>query len=108
MSITEEEVKAKGELASACMLQQSMATVTGVAVGLALGLRAKSVKPFLVTSFAGTAADLGYGSMYACRDMIEAHSAAKKAWIEEKAKTAEATAAKSSSPLPSSGDKNKG
>ena len=75
-----EEVRRKGEVSSACMLQQSMATVTGVGIGLALGLRAKSVKPFLLTSFLGTAADLGYGSLYACRELLEEFRECKTAF----------------------------
>ena len=85
-----EEVRAKGELASACMLQQSFATVIGVAVGLAIGLRTKSVKPFLLTSISGTAADLAVGSFYACRSELDDFNACRLAFERGKQANEEA------------------
>jgi hypothetical protein len=60
------ELKEKGISVSNCMLEQTMGTVVGVAAGLAIGLRTKSVKPLILTSFLGSTADLGYGYYNAC------------------------------------------
>jgi len=73
-----EEMKEKGMAVSNCMLEQTMGTVVGVAAGLAIGLRMKSVKPLILTSFMGSTADLGYGYYNACNAPIEEFLALKR------------------------------
>ena len=75
--ITKEALQEKGKVSSACMLQQSMFTVVGVGVGLALGLRSKNIKPFLLATFTGTVGDYSYGLLYACKDVIEDYQKCK-------------------------------
>ena len=64
-----------GEKLSACMLQQSMCTVVGVASGLAIALRTKNMKHFLVCTVLGTLSDFLYGGMIACTDIIDQYRA---------------------------------
>ena len=72
-----DDLKTKGMNLSNCMLEQSMGTVVGVAVGLAVGVTTKKVKPFILLSTAGTAADLGYGYFNACTELIDDYLLAK-------------------------------
>ena len=83
--VDEERFKAYGQALSNCMLEQTMGTVVGVAVGTALGLRTKSFKPLILTGFLGNAADLTYGYFNGCADMIEDYLIMKRA-RKEKAK----------------------
>jgi len=64
-----------GERLSACMLQQSMFTVVGVAAGMAISLRTKNTKYFILTSLMGTSADFLYGGMVECREIIDQYRA---------------------------------
>jgi len=74
-----DSLETKGMNVSNCMLEQSMGTVVGVAAGLAWGVSTKRIKPFVLLSTAGTAADLAYGYGVACTDLIDDYMAAKAA-----------------------------
>jgi len=63
--------KSKGQLVAACMLQQSMFTFAGVGIGLAVGLHRRNLRPFVVAVTVGTVADAVYGSLIACRPVID-------------------------------------
>ncbi len=69
----------KGIVVSNCMLEQTMGTVVGVASGLAWGVTTKRIKPFILLSTAGTAADLLFGYTHACTDVIDDYFKATKA-----------------------------
>ncbi len=77
---TKEMVSVKGKAVSACMLQNSMCFVTGLALGTALGVQKKSLRPFLGGVLLGTAGDILYGQMFECRELIDDYSKAKKAF----------------------------
>ena len=72
-------LQARGQLVSACMLQQSMFSFLCVGVGLALGLQRKTLRPFIYAVTAGTLADATYGYMFACREAIEDYNKCKAA-----------------------------
>jgi hypothetical protein len=78
-TVSDADFKAYGEAMSNCMLEQTMGTVVGVAVGTALGLKTKSLKPLFVTGFIGSTADLGYGYFNACADMCQDYLVMKRA-----------------------------
>jgi hypothetical protein len=63
--------KSKGRLVAACMLQQSMFTFVGVGIGLGLGLQRRNLRPFVIAVTLGTVADAVYGSLIACRPVID-------------------------------------
>ena len=75
--ITKELLQEKGTVSSACMLQQSMFTVVGVGAGLALALKMKNIRPFLLGAFGGTVGDYSYGLLYACKDVLEDYQRCK-------------------------------
>ena len=77
---TKEMVSVKGKAVSACMLQNSMCFVTGLALGTALGVQKKSLRPFLGGVLLGTAGDILYGQMFECRELIDDYTKAKKAF----------------------------
>ena len=64
-------IQSKGQLVAACMLQQSMFTFAGVGIGLALGLQRRNLRPFVIAVTAGTVADAVYGSLVACRPVLD-------------------------------------
>jgi len=68
--------KSKGQLVSACVLQQSMFTFAGVGVGLALGLQRRNLRPFVYCVTAGTLSDAIYAYMFVCRSVIADYQAA--------------------------------
>ena len=89
--ITKDTLQEKGKLSSACMLQQSMFTVVGVGAGLALALRTKNIKPFLLGAFGGTVGDYSYGLFYACKGVIEDYQKCKQDYdkiVKEEVKAA--------------------
>ena len=69
---------------SNCMLDQTMGTVVGVAAGLAIGLRRKSVTPLILTTILGSTADLGFGYYNACSGVIEDFLIMKQARDDKK------------------------
>jgi|TARA_B110000090_G_scaffold161286_1_gene177942 hypothetical protein len=79
--IDDPKVVRQGELLSACMLQQSMFTVVGVGIGLAVGLQRKNLRPFVAWSMMGTLGDMGYGYLHACRPIIEEYEECKKVFL---------------------------
>lgn len=64
-------LQSKGQLLTACMLQQSMFTFASVGVGLALGIQRRNLRPFVYCITAGTIADAFYGYTVACKDVIK-------------------------------------
>lgn len=79
-NITKEILSKKGELLSECMLGNSVCTVIGVASGTALGIRQKSLRPFVKLVTVGTLADLFYGYTGNCRALIDDFNHAKRSY----------------------------
>ncbi len=74
----EDEREKRGRIASDCMLGQMFFTAGGVGIGLALKLQRKSIVPFLIATSIGTTADLTYGYVNACKDVVQDYKAANK------------------------------
>lgn len=77
-------VQEKGKLVSDCMLQQMMFTVAGVGVGLALYVRTKSFRNFVIPATLGTIGDSINGYVGPCRTLIEDYNNAVKAVSNKK------------------------
>jgi hypothetical protein len=71
------DLKAKGADLSNCMLEQSAGTVGGVLIGSFLGVRQKSLRPFVAAVTLGTAGDFGYGYYNACLQLRKDYAALK-------------------------------
>jgi hypothetical protein len=78
--VTREQVRAKGQLVSDCMLEQYGGTVLGVGVGMLLGLRTKSLRPFVVAITLGTGADFANGYLGPCKTLIEDYREADRVY----------------------------
>jgi hypothetical protein len=80
MSIDEEKefVRQKGRLVSDCLLDQSMLTVVGLGMGLAIYMQTRKFPHFFVPVMLGTGGDIVVG-YYGCRPIIEDFKKAKRA-----------------------------
>ena len=71
MVLTKNDIVAKGGAVTTCMLDTSMFTVLGVGTGLALFLRTKVVRHFVIATAVGTCTDLFVGYYGTCRPLRE-------------------------------------
>jgi hypothetical protein len=58
-------------------MENSMFTVVGVGVGLAIGLQTKNLKLFILCSTFGTFGDVVYGYSFNCRPLIDDYNNCK-------------------------------
>lgn len=72
--------KQHGQAASNCMLEQYGGVTTGVGIGMLLGIRQRSMRPFIVGVTAGTLADLVMGYNGPCKEHFEKLNEAQKAY----------------------------
>lgn len=69
-----------------------MGTVVGVAAGLAIGIKTKSMKPLVGFGFMGSTADLAFGYFNACSDIIEDFITSKRDYdLKEKQRAVSAS-----------------
>lgn len=67
MVVTKEEVSSKGQLATSCMLDNSLYTVLSVGAGLAIFFRTKTKRHFVIAISVGTFADIVVGYYGTCK-----------------------------------------
>lgn len=79
IKIDKEVLKAKGLAVSDCMLEQWYGTAAGLLIGTPLGIRRKSLRPFVVAITAGTLADYLMGDAK-CRTLSRDFKEAKAAF----------------------------
>jgi len=73
------QIKVKGAEVGNCFLDQSMFFGVGLAVGSAVSLKFKSVRPFVYGVAAGTMGDAVYAYGSKCRDVMDELNACKQA-----------------------------
>jgi hypothetical protein len=62
--------KHQTEVSNCLLNSNSIFTVTGVGIGLFVGIQRKSLLPLALFSAIGTAGDMIYGYFYNCKDFI--------------------------------------
>jgi hypothetical protein len=76
------QIKLKGAEVGSCFLDQSVFFGVGLAVGSAVSLRFKSVRPFVYGVAIGTIGDAVYAYGSKCRDIMDELNACKQALVE--------------------------
>ncbi len=76
--VTKEQVREKGQLVSDCMLEQYGGTMVGVGVGLLLGIRRRTLRPFVVAITLGTVTDFAIGYFGPCKKLTDEYKEAER------------------------------